>query len=146
MRSVDPSSRVTVPAPAQTPAMPANGPDWARPTEPDTVPKNNVSAAAMSSLTAAGIWVLEPVLLTRSFPAAAAWYACRRTIPFSGSGIAAELAICMCTTDRNLDETFPPDAARNISARRGNLSVGDSKRRTRLGFAAPAFCYDGHVP
>src|SRR3954469_6172095 len=29
MRSVDPSSSVTVPPPDQTPAMPAKGPDWA---------------------------------------------------------------------------------------------------------------------
>jgi hypothetical protein len=29
MRSVDPSSSVTVPPPDQLPAMPVNGPDWA---------------------------------------------------------------------------------------------------------------------
>src|SRR4051812_9635176 len=29
MRSLDPSSRVMVPPPAQTPAIPAKGPDWA---------------------------------------------------------------------------------------------------------------------
>src|ERR1043165_9937743 len=33
MRSVDPSSSVTVPLPDQTPAMPAKGPDWAWPVE-----------------------------------------------------------------------------------------------------------------
>ena len=48
IRSVEPSSRVTVPAPLQLPAIGANGPDWALLSEV-TIPAANKTAAAISS-------------------------------------------------------------------------------------------------
>jgi hypothetical protein len=48
MRSFDPSSRVTVPPPAQLPAIPANGPDCAWPAEVEN-DATQKTAAAISS-------------------------------------------------------------------------------------------------
>ena len=64
-------------------------------------------------------------------------YPARCPIPLPRSGVATELAICICTTDRNPHKAFASDAAGNVGAGRGNLTIGHGKGRARRGFADP---------
>src|SRR3954447_26839333 len=148
MRSVEPSSSVTVPSPDQTPPMPANGPDCAWLAHPDTAQTNSVRTAKIARLaTTPRVFVAWwRALLPRRFPAAAAWDACRCAIPLPRSGVAAELAIGVCTTDRNLDYAFAANATGDFGARGGNLCVANGKCRVRLWFATAALCDHGHIP
>src|SRR3954454_21972208 len=86
IRSVEPSSRVTVPEPLQLPASAVNGPDWALLSEV-AIPAAEIMGAAISSR-----WprlVVTVLLLARCFPPPAARYACRCSIPLPRSGVAA---------------------------------------------------------
>ena len=89
---------------------------------------------------------LSGSLLPRGFPASAAGYASGCPIPFPRSGIAVELAIRICTTDRDLDKALASDAAGHVGTGRGNLAVRNGKRRARRRFAAAAFCHDRDIP
>jgi hypothetical protein len=88
----------------------------------------------------------DGLLLPERLPPAATRYARRRPIPFSRSGIAAELTVRICAADCNTDKTFPPDAAGNIRASGRNFTVRNGQHRTRRRFATAAFCHDGDIP
>src|SRR5258708_4522936 len=107
---------MTVPAPDQLPAMPANGPDCAWLAELNTEAANKVVAAKISRraiATGAAVWT---ALLPRRFPPTAARYACRCSIPLPPSGIATELAVRICTIDGYPHKPFPSDAAGYVGA------------------------------
>src|SRR5437868_12277389 len=91
MRSLDPSSRVMVPPPAQTPAMPAKGPDWAWLAELNRT--GPAHATAVRSADRRPLRILVSQLLTGGFPASAAGDSARSSIPPAGSGAPAELAV-----------------------------------------------------
>src|SRR5438128_3674495 len=113
IRSVDPSSRTTVPPPLHVPAMGANGPDWALLSELAIDPTNRTAAAISSRR----LRTLVPnCLLARCFPSPAARYACRCSIPLPRSGVAAELTVGICTIDRNFHKSPAADGAGNVSA------------------------------
>src|SRR4051794_19718037 len=124
IRSVEPSSSVTVPAPLQLPASGANGPDWARLSEL-TKPAANTTAAAISSRLP--VTLVSICLLARCFPSPAARYACRCSIPLPRSGVAAELSVGICTIDRNFHKSPATDGAGNVSAGGGDPAVGDGQ-------------------
>src|ERR1700733_8890336 len=88
----------------------------------------------------------RPDLLPRRFPAPAAWYACRCPIPSPRSCVATELAICICTTDRDSHKSLSADAAGDVSTGGGNLSVGDSKCGALFRFARSRLGHDGDIP
>src|SRR3954454_11973137 len=91
MRSLDPSSSVTVPPPDQTPAMPANGPDWAW-----LAGLNNSGPAHMTAVRIAdrrSARMIVSQLLAGGFPASAAGDSARSSIPPAGPGAGAELTI-----------------------------------------------------
>src|SRR5882757_1723910 len=114
MRSVEPSSRVTVPPPDHTPAIPENGPDCAWLAERGTKAANSNATAMISERTASRVVEARlvearlvearlvearlvertAVLLTRRFPSAAAWNPAGRPIPLPRSAVTAQLAIC----------------------------------------------------
>ena len=84
---------------------------------------NNVPIASISRLIPAPVPVVRPVLLSGCFPPTAARYARRCPIPFPRSGVATELTICICTTDRDAHKPLPSDAAGNLGARGGNFTI-----------------------
>src|SRR5690349_7301973 len=99
MRSLDPSSSVTVPPPDQTPAMPAKGPDWAWPVELTSKAPAHIAAVRIADRRTFRIAVLQ--LLPGGFPASAAGDSARSAIPFARSGAAAELAVGRGAAERH---------------------------------------------
>src|SRR6478672_3592366 len=95
--------------------------------EPDTDATSSVATANISRLKIPKMEAVWSVLLPRCFPSTAARYARRCAIPFPRSGVAVELAIGICTSDRYPHKPFAADAAGNICAGRRNLAVGDGK-------------------
>jgi hypothetical protein len=85
-------------------------------------------------------------LLARGFPSAAARHTRGRTVPSSRSGVAAELAIRKCATDRDPNHSLPSDAAGDVGAGRRDLAVGDRERRACRGFARTCLGHNGDVP
>src|SRR5262245_14817767 len=143
IRSVDPSSRKTVPPPLQVPAKDANGPDCALVSELASDAANKMAAATSSRRfkTRASVG-----LLARCFPAPAARYACRCSIPLPRSGVAVELTVGICTIDRNPHKTLAADGAGNVSAGRRNLAVGDGQHRACSGLAGAGLGHDCNLP
>src|ERR1035437_3318109 len=105
--------------------MPANGPDCAWHTEPDTDATNNVTTANISRLLTARVSAVRRTLLPRRFPVTAARYARRCAIPFSRAGIAAEVAVGIGAADRDPHNAFPSDAAANVCPGGRNFTVRD---------------------
>src|SRR5438105_844662 len=105
--------------------MPANGPDCAKLVEPENAATHRMTAATVSRPRAAR----APGLLARGFPATAARHACRSAIPFTRSGVTAELTVCIGTPDGDAHKTFPADAAGNVGAGRGNLAIANGQGR-----------------
>ena len=73
MRSLEPSSSVTVPPPAQVPAMPAKALDWAWPLDAAKPVIKKATAANVSRRAWANSFEVGLVLLTGRFPSTAAW-------------------------------------------------------------------------
>src|SRR5882757_5330147 len=161
MRSDDPSSSVMLPPPDHTPAIPANGPDCAWLAEKGTKAANSNATAMISERTAprlvearlvearlveARLVEGRAVLLTRSFPPAAAWNPARRPIPLPRSAVAAELAVCMSAGDGNAHIAFPSDTAGDVCTGGGNLTIGDGQRIAGRGLARSRFGDDGDAP
>src|SRR3954453_17027497 len=143
IRSLEPSSSITVPVPLQLPASGANGPDWALLSELAN-PAANKTAAAISSSRPGTL--VPNCLLARCFPPPAARYACRCSIPLPRSGVAAELTVGICTIDRNFHKSPAADGAGNVSARRGDLAVGNRQQGARGRLAGAALGNDGDLP
>jgi hypothetical protein len=72
MRSLEPSSSITVPGPDQVPAMPANALDWAWLVEAAKAVKKNATAAYVSRRALAQNSEVWLALLTGRFPSTAA--------------------------------------------------------------------------
>src|ERR1700730_3090523 len=130
MRSDEPSSKVTLPPPDHTPAMPANGPDCAWLAEKGAKAASSNAAATISERTApkpVEVRFVEgrAVLLTRSFPPAATRNPARRPIPLPRSAVATELAVCMSAGDGNAHVAFPSDTAGNVCTGGRNLTLGE---------------------
>src|ERR1700730_7008289 len=85
-------------------------------------------------------------LLPPLLPSTAARYACRCPIPFPRTGVATELAVCICTTDRDSDKSFPADAAGDTSAGGGTLTVRDGDRRACLWLARTCLGHNRDIP
>src|SRR5947209_11907956 len=146
MRSVDPSSSVTVPPPDHTPAIPTNGPDCAWLAEPDAKMATTAAPARISRRAAPAGFAGPVALLTRSFPPAAAWNSAGRSIPLPRSAVAAELAVRMRAGDGNAHISFPSDTAGDIGTGGGNSTIGDGERIARRSLARSRFGDDGHAP
>src|SRR5439155_18677210 len=143
IRSVEPSSRMTVPPPLQVPAIGAKGPDWALLSELATAVTNKTAAAVISRRFRTPV---PNCLLARCFPPPAARYACRCSIPLPRSGVAAELTVGICTVDRNFHKTLTADGAGNVSAGRGDLAVGNRQHGACGRLTGAALGDDGDVP
>src|SRR3954470_7142657 len=143
IRSVEPSSSVTVPPPLQLPASGANGPDWALLSVFATDAANKTAAAISSRRFRTPV---PNCLLARCFPPPAARYACRCSIPLPRSGVAAELTVGICTIDRNFHKSPAADGAGNVSAGRGDLAVRNRQHGARGWLAGAALRDDGDLP
>src|SRR5216684_2262882 len=126
--------------------MPVNGPDCAWLTEPETDAANNATTANISRLTSGRGFGVRPLLLPRGFPSTAARYARRCPIPFSRSGVATELTICICTTDRDAHKPLPSDAAGNVGAGGGNFTIRNGQRGVRRRLARSCLGHDRDTP
>src|SRR5437879_3657883 len=80
---------------------------------PDTDSPHNVPIASISRPRPRMVPVVRLGLLPGRFPPTAARYASRCPIPFPRSGVAVELAICICARDRDPYKPFTADAAGN---------------------------------
>jgi hypothetical protein len=107
---------------------------------------NNAAAANIKRRVAAKMWAFRLPLLTGSLPPAAAWYARRCAIPFSRSGIAADLTVCISAVDRNPHCSFSSNAAGYVGARRTNLTVGDAQGRVGRWFTGARLGHDCDIP
>src|ERR1700676_825984 len=85
-------------------------------------------------------------LLTRCFPAAAAWNAAGRALPFARSAVAVELATGVSRANRYFHNAIAADVAGDVGAGGRDLAVGDRERVLRCGFTAPGLGHDGHAP
>jgi hypothetical protein len=107
---------------------------------------NKATAANISRRVTAKSFGARPVLLARSFPPTATRYARRCPIPFPRSGVATELAVRICTTDRDPHKSLPSDAAGNVSAGRRDFTVRHGKRRALRRFAGACLGHDRYHP
>jgi hypothetical protein len=84
--------------------------------------------------------------LPRRFPSAATRYARRCPIPSPRSSIATELAVGICTADRDPYKSLASDAAGDVSTGGGYLTVRHGKRRALRRFAGPRPGHNRHTP
>src|SRR6186713_3014939 len=89
-------------------------------------------------------FAVEFDLLTGCFPSAAARYACGCAIPLPRSGFAVELAVRICTIDRDSHKALASDAAGNSAAR--NLAIRNGQRGAGACLAVASFRHYGHIP
>src|SRR3981081_1910964 len=126
--------------------MPANGPECAELAEPDADTTNNVMTAKISRRMTAGISAIGAGLLPRRFPSTATRYARRCPIPLPRSGVAAELTVGICRTNRDSDKSFPANAAGDVGAGSGNFTVRHRKRRALRRFAGTGLGNNRDIP
>src|ERR1700729_1312942 len=105
--------------------MPANGPDCAWLAELAAEATSNVTAANIRRRANTKNCGARPALLARRFPSTATRYACRCPIPLPRSGVATELAIRICTMDRDPHKAFASNATGNVCAGRRHLTISD---------------------
>ena len=146
-RSEEPSSRVTVPPPTQTPAMPANGAVCAWLAEPQTVATASAATARISRLATAKGFVVRCWLIAVKL-ATDRCTVCplkpHSTLPDPALPLSWPFAYAPSIETRTrpsrpmLPETSAPDAEILPSA---TVSV-----ELRLRFAAAAVCHNGDIP
>src|SRR3954469_9210575 len=150
MRSLAPPSSEMLPLPDHTPAIPANGADWATAAIDGTA----IAAATTAARTrkrgeskTAVIGVFPGCgLSTRSFPAPAAGNAARGAVPFAGAGIAVELAIRESGADRDANHPAGCDLARHFGAGSRDAAIGHRERIVGRTVAATRLRDDGDIP